>query len=309
MSTNLFTNPYKIKGPRGALGAKGDRGPHGLPGIIGPTGDNFPAPIPGSGVGLTKYDLFKIYHTYTGSFTVPDDVAVMYVTALGAGGGGGGGWGYFGGGGGGGGGSGFIWYEFSGVGGKTVGFKIGQGGNGGISVDGSGHNVGQNGSNGGNSSITLDGLTYSALGGIGGGGGGVNDHPGSGGNGGGYLSPSDQPYPVGQAGGGPSTNGSGITNYSVYPLVSGGGGGGGSSVYGSNILGGGSLYQVQPPVTWTYSNCGIGGASFLGVSVPNGDFTKSPAPGAGGRGGFSPYLSSNLVNGVNGGDGVVYVYY
>lgn len=307
MSNKLFTDPYKIRGPRGAPGAKGDRGPYGLPGPQGPTGGLIPAPIPTSS-GLTFIDLYKAYG-YTGSFTVPSDKTVMYITALGAGGGGGGGYNVnasiYSAGGGGGGGSGIVFYEVAGVGGTTFNFIVGKGGIGGL-------NGGGNGSNGGDSSITFavaGGATLIAPGGQGGNGGGApsggTSGGGVGGTGGGNVYP--YPDPVLQTGGGPAQNGNGTNGYAVVPIAIGGGGGGGGNTNGTTTIYGGNggpcLYQVQTPVP-NIAN-GIGGASFLGVSAPGGNLL-TPAFGAGGSGGNYTGVS---VTGINGGDGVIYVYY
>lgn len=294
-------NHCQLRAPKGITGDKGDRGPQGVVGPIGENGNIIPGPSP---TNLTMIDLFQIYNTYTGQFTVPSDKNIMFVTAVGGGGGGGGGYtrtitGLSISGGGGGGGSGFIFYPIPGVAGKTFNFTIGKGGTGGP--------VSGNGQSGRTSIISNSDIGVYLIA-PGGQYGTFTDFGGNGGMGAGGI----YPYPMGQAGGVPpyqgSMNGSGINNYSYFTIASGGGGGAGGILdSGGNVLGGiggPSLCQIQPIIADTHN--GTGGASFLGISAA--DSSLIPGIGAGGSGGYSVNGTTSL-SGINGGDGAIYIYY
>jgi hypothetical protein len=213
----------------GAVGEQGPQGIQGLTGATGPQGAIGPAStqslsISGNTLSLSGTNSVvlpsvtshgKQKFTTTGTFTVPDDVSIVWVTMSGGGGGGGGS-------GGGGGADAFIAEAIAVTPGSIIPVNIGIGGagNGGIGI------------NGGTSSF----LTLVAVGGYGG--SAFNPYGGPGGNAGGPGGSNGVSTggSLGAGHGGGSIFGSGGTNTSNAGGYGGGGAYGGGNGSGGFVL-------------------------------------------------------------------------
>lgn len=210
------------------------------------------------------------YFTSNGTFTVPTNVTLVWVTAWGGGGGGGGGCGSTAGAGGGGGGEIIYRYPVTVTGGANVSVTIGSGGSGGKYRD-----PVCMVSSGNNGADTTFGSFITARGGSGAPGGG-------GGNGGGV-------------GGGNGGTGSGVDGsrglYTTFTM-GGAGGGVGSDSSGTASYGGASPMYAGGSTTLSIRRGGGGGAGFKGAG--GAESTSAGAnTGAGGGGGASGSAGGN----------------
>jgi hypothetical protein len=321
-----------VIGPKGDKGVIGD---FGAQGDVGPTG---PAGTLRLGASQLSSNFVELLYATTGSgsFTVPDNVQLIYVSMCGGGGGGGSCSAFrigayvasFGGGGGGA--VGLYFYPISGTSGKKFTYTVGQGGAGGMSylqtsVDGQPGTASSltNGDlevmlqtpGGGGGGAASGGFGTLFLGGFGGNGGGPQ-----GGMGGNRGSIGAFGNVTNAAAGGSATTTFGITytpNYTTtysVPYYSGGGGGGGgtqdllktaaSASGGGTICTSGHTSDNGNPFPGTYyTSSGGGGASIFPYGI-----------GAGGNGGYLQVETSNgtiltQYNGLPGQNGFIYVWY
>jgi len=227
--------------------------------------------------------------TENGTFTIPNNVTLIWVTAMGAGGGGGGGSGgaasSYGGGGGGGGGSGEMKYRIpiNVISSQVLNVTIGVGGKGGAGgTNGSSSGAGYDGGNGANTIFGNDTIIYVLASG---GNFGVGSGQYSGGNGGN----STKSRGANGAGGTGGTNGAGgdgniSTNNNLFFVDGGAGGGGGGGGSGTSGAGG------NAPNNYNYFH-GLGSTGGAGGVI------------AGGGGGGGAGASSTTYGGTNGGAG------
>ena len=221
---------------------------------------------------ITKGEFYKLTFTTSNTWTVPNDVNIIWVTGTAGGGGGGGGWGdssNYRGGGGGGSGSACVNAPIWVTPGETLSITIGSGGNGG--------SFNANGGNGGNTIISgsVSGTLLTLQEGQGGRGG----YNASGGNGGGLGAGS------GGAGLNSTPGGNGGMG-SPFCLVGAGGGGGGDTGRSTSGQKGGLFFGrfAGGDGGSGIGSGGGGGASFFGAGGNGGNGGDNGSNGANGQG-------------------------